>query len=269
MAPTGFARGGRTSALAVAAWLLAVALCAFAAARSHVVADLSAFLPSRPTPEQALLLEQINSGSAARLVLIGIEGGDAAARADASMQLAGALRASGAFASVANGDAADQRALGEFMFAHRYLLSPGVTPERFTSDGLRDAIADSLALLGTPAGALIKPVLLRDPTGESVRLLEALVGSGGPRSEGGVWVSRQAARAVLVATTRGDGADLDAQERALDSVRQAFEPQRALGLRLVISGSGSFGVSTRATIKAEVERLAVIGTVLMALVLWF
>ena len=262
-------RGAGWRPLVLLAWLAALTLAAAIAARATFVADLSAFLPSRPTPEQALLLEQLGSGSAARLVLIGIEGGDAAARADASNQLARALRASGEFDTVANGDSDGLRGAGEFVLAHRYLLSPGVTPLRFRSDGLREGIADSLALLGTPAGGLIKPVLLRDPTGESVRVFEALGGSGGPRSEGGVWVSRQAARAILVATTRGDGADLDAQERALQVVQQEFAPQRARGLSLVVTGTGTFGVSTRATIKAEVERLALIGTVLMALLLWF
>ena len=51
-------------------------------------------------------------------------------------------------------------------------------------------------------------------------------------------------------------------------ISHSFEPFKQQGLRLAISGAGSFGVSSRATIKAEVERLAIAATVLMVLLLW-
>src|SRR4051812_18684583 len=85
----------RRSKRALGVWLGFIALAAAITARTHYVADLSAFLPSAPTAEQSVLLEQVQSGIAARLVLIGIEGGDASARADASRALASTMRASG------------------------------------------------------------------------------------------------------------------------------------------------------------------------------
>jgi len=248
-------------------WLAFVAVAAAITARSHYVADLSAFLPSAPTAEQAVLLDQLQSGVAARLLLIGIDGGDPAARADASRSLAAAMRASGRFEAVHNGDTAEFQTSGQFLFEHRYLLSPAVDAARFTADGLRAAIDETVALLGTPAGALIKPILLRDPTGETVRMAEAMLPSHAPRSEDGVWVSRSAPRAVLVATTRAAGADLDAQEQALDTIRRAFAPQQANGLRLALSGAPVFGVASRAQIKAEVERLAIAGSVVIVALL--
>ena len=253
---------------AVLCWAAALLAAALVTLRTEFVADMSAFLPNRPSAEQALLLEQLNSGSATRLLLIGIEGGDAAQRAQASQHLAEALRASGQFATVLNGSGRERDLLQTSYFAHRYLLSPAVDAQRFSVEGLRDGIAESLALLGTPAGALIKPVLLRDPTAESLRLLESLGGSAAPRSDHGVWASRSAPRAVLIATTRADGVDLDAQERAMQTVRDAFA-RESPQLSLLMSGAGTFGVASRATIKGEVERLAVAGTVLMVLLLWF
>ncbi|MEP7057656.1 MAG: transporter, partial [Caldimonas sp.] len=248
-------------------WLAFVLAAVAVAARSHYVADLSAFLPSAPTAEQAVLLDQVRSGVAARLVLIGIEGGDAPARIDAARRLAAAMRASGRFESVHNGDDAEWKESGRFLFEHRYLLSPAVDAERFTADGLRAAIDDTVALLGTPAGALIKPVLLRDPTGETMRMAEAMLPAHAPRSEGGVWVSRRAPRAVLVATTAAQGSDLDAQEQALDLIRARFAPDAAKGLRVVTSGAGVFGVASRAQIKAEVERLALAGSAIIVVLL--
>lgn len=260
---------GRGRAVVVG-WLLACAIAAGLAARAHYVADLSAFLPSAPTPEQAVLLDQLKSGAASRLVLVGIEGGDSATRADASKRLAVALRRSGRFASVDNGDTAPWQEAGRFVFAHRYALSPAVDASRFTSEGLRAAIDDTLSLLGTPAGSLIKPILFRDPTGETVRIAEALTPAHAPKSENDVWVSRVAPRAVLVLTTRADGADLDGQQQALDAVREAFAgvPPSTPSLRLLISGAGSFGVAARDRIKTAVERLALFGAVAMIALLW-
>jgi len=270
MQPTPPADAGsppRLSRRALWIWLAFVVVAALIAVRTRYVADLSAFLPSAPTAEQGVLLDQFRSGIAARLLLIGIEGGDADTRAEASRQLADAMRRSGRFEAVHNGDNSGFEVSGRFLFEHRYLLSPAVDPARFTVDGLRAAIDDTVALLGTPAGALIKPILLRDPTGETVRMAEAMLPAHGPRSEGGVWVSRDAPRAVILATTRALGADLDGQQQAFDAVHAAFAPHAAKGLRVALSGAGVFGVDSRAQIKAEVERLAIAGSVLIVALL--
>ena len=267
-------RGG---AIAVAIWLLALALALGVALRTRYVADLSAFLPSAPTPEQAVLLDQLKSGSASRLILVGIEGGDAATRNTASQRLGARLRETPHFASVDNGDTAPWQQAGRFVLAHRYALSPAVDAARFQVEGLRAAIEETLSLLGTPAGALVKPILLRDPTGETVRIAEALTPVQAPKSEDGVWVSRSAPRAVLVLTTRADGADLDGQQQALNAVRNAFSEQAQrpganveteAALRLELSGAGSFGVAARERIKSEVERLAIWGGAIMVVLLW-
>jgi predicted exporter len=249
----------RRSALVV--WGLCMVAAVAIAWRTTYIADLSAFLPSTPSAEQAVLLDQLRSGVAARLVLIGIEGGAAPARAEASRKLADALRKSGAFEAVHNGDNSGFEATGKFLFEHRYLLSPAVDAQRFTVDGLRAAIDESTSLLGTPAGGAIKSVILRDPTGETVRMAESMLPSQGPRSDGGVWVSRQADRAVLLATTAADGADLDAQERSLKIVHDSFAALAGKDLKLVVSGSGTFAVASRDQIKTEVEHLAMAGAV--------
>ncbi len=247
--------------VALVCWLVLVVLAATIAVRTRYVADLSAFLPSTPTAEQAVLLDQLRSGVAARLVLIGIDGGTEAQRADASIALAAALRTSGAFDAVHNGDNAGFEDTARFLFEHRYLLSPAVDAQRFTVDGLRDGILDTTSLLGTPAGAMVKPVILRDPTGETLRMAEGMLPAQSPRSDGRVWVSRTQPRAVLIATTHADGADLDAQERALRLIDERFAPSAAQGLTVKVSGAGTFAVASRAQIKTEVERLAIAGGV--------
>jgi len=144
-------------------WALLALGAAAIIARANYTADLSAFLPRRASATQRLLVEQLREGPAAHLIIVAIEGADAATRAQASIALAARLRSNPAFIGVNNGDATQLERDREFLFAHRYLLSADVTPQRFTVSGLHAAIGDSLDLLGSPEGVLLKPLFTRDP----------------------------------------------------------------------------------------------------------
>ena len=258
-------------------WAAVMAACAGQILRTDFTADLSAFLPANPDAQQRVLIEQLQSGLPARTLLIALEGSDAKARAEGSRALAKSLRDSGLFEQVQNGETESFSKVGEFLFEHRYALSPAVDAQRFTAAGLRDAIDETLSLLGTPAGNAIKPILERDPTGETVRIAEGLIPTTAPRSEEGVWVSRQSSqsaaqgqpvqRALLVAISKAPGADLDAQQVAIDQVNSSFAAVGVPGLSLKISGAPVFGVDSRAQIEAEVHWLALAGTVLMSALL--
>jgi predicted exporter len=257
---------------ALALWLLAMAAALLLIVRTPFSADLSAFLPASPEPAQRVLIDQIHSGVAARTLMLGIEGGDAVARADASRRLAAALRASGLFEQVHNGELAGWQAAGEWIVKHRYQLSPAVEPKRFTPEGLRDAIDETLSLLGTPAGAAVKPLLENDPTGETQRIAETLLPADAPKTEQGVWVSRKAPRAVLLAQVRAAGADLDAQAATIGRVRSEFQALQAAApalkpLNLDMSGPPVFAVDSRESIQTEVLHLAVAGSVAIGLLL--
>ncbi len=257
----------RRRVLTLVLWLFAMVVGVLLITRAQFRADLSAFLPAKPNAHQRVLIEQLQSGAAARALFIGIEGGDAVQRADASRALATALRASGLFEQVQNGAQDGWQATGEWLFAHRYLLSPAITPEHFSAAGLRDAIGETLSLLGTPAGSAIKPLLERDPTGETQRIAETLIPSSSPRSEEGVWVSRSAARAILLAGTRAAGSDIDGQAAAIDQIHAAFAPSASAGLKLQVSGAGVFSVMSRTQIEREVKFLSIAGSVLMGALL--
>ncbi|MFY9512494.1 MAG: MMPL family transporter, partial [Rubrivivax sp.] len=253
--------------LVLALWLAALLLATLQITRTSFTADLSAFLPSTTDRQQRVLIDQIKSGAPARALFIGIEGGTDQARAAASKTLAKAMRDSGRFDQVSNGENDAWAGIGSWMFERRYLLSPAVVPEHFAADGLRDAIADSLSLLGTPAGTAIKPLLDQDPTGEVQRIAESMIPVRSPRTDDGVWVAREGGRALLLAGIRADGADLDAHAAALAMMRQAFAPLQAQGLTLQVSGAPVFAVDSRAQIEKEVHWLAIAGTVLMSALL--
>ena len=255
--------------IAIVLWLAFVLACGIVISRSRFTTDLSAFLPRSPSPAQQVLLEQIRDGLASRLILVGIEGADASTRAGLSRQIATRLRADPAFVSVNNGEPVSAERDRAFLFNNRYLLSPAVTPARFSADGLHAALSDSIDLLASPAGLLVKSLLPRDPTGEMVQLLEQLNSGARPQMIDGAWASRDGARALMLMQTRASGSDIDAQKRAMAAIRQAFDAASGAtpSARLVMTGPGVFSVTSRDTIESQVRRLAIIGVVLIAALL--
>ena len=250
-------------------WLAFLLACGAIISRTQITTDLSAFMPRNPTAEQQLLMDQLKDGLASRLILVGIEGEDGPARARLSKEVARTLRADPAFIAVNNGEPVNKERDRTYLFNNRYLLSPLVTPDRFSADGLHAALADSIDLLASPAGLMVKSLLPRDPTGEMVQLLGQLDAGTQPRLIDGAWASRDGARALLLMQTRADGSDTDAQQSAMAAIRQAFDTARqdSTAAKLVMTGPGVFSVTSREAIKSQVSRLSLISVVIIATLL--
>jgi predicted exporter len=254
----------------LALWLVGLAACATIAFNTPVTADLTAFLPPAATRSQQLLVEQLRSGVAARLVLVAIEGQDTPALAQTSRALADKLRASGFFSYVNNGDAAFSSAEREIVLRYRYLLSPAVVPGHFSAARLRQALETDLQLLASPVGTLIKSNLGADPSGELPRILSASFLDAAPHSRHGVWFSADGGKALLVAQTRAAGFDVTAQNEALSALRKAYEETRPPpGLRLLVTGPGVFAAESRAIIERDSWRLSLVAVVLVLAILFF
>ena len=72
------------------------------------------------------------------------------------------------------------------------------------------------------------------------------------------------------AARRGDpggGFDIDAQARAIESIRDALQATGVKNVRLLLSGSGVFASEARATIQSEARWLSALATVLVILIL--
>jgi predicted exporter len=209
--------------LPLALWAVALVAAGWQIAHTRFVADMSSFLPLDPTAEQRVLVDQLRDGAISRVILVGIEGGDPAQRAAVSKALAKDLAGPGQFTSVSNGAAAFERER-ELLLDYRYVLSPQVTRERFTVAGLRAAVEETIDLLASPAGMLVKAIVPRDPTGEMVAVVEKMRPPQSPATADGVWVSPDGARALLVVRTRAAGSDTDAQARAMAASRSSARP---------------------------------------------
>src|SRR5574343_2080147 len=262
----------RPALRAFAIWLLAMLAGAAIVYHSRFAADMSFFLPAKPTAEQQVLVDQIKEGVVSRLLMVGIAGGDSSQRARVSRTLRQQLAADRQFDAVQNGETASIAAERDVLLKYRYLLSPAVEPARFSVDGLRSAIADSVDRLTSPAAMLLKPYLTSDPTGELFALLSRLDAGAQPESRDGVWSSRDGERAMLLIQTQALGSDTDGQLAAIQTIERAFAEaargENADGLCLQLSGPGRFAVQARATIQGDVTRLSLISTLAIVAVLF-
>jgi predicted exporter len=259
----------RSSRWAVWIWLAFLFTCVALISRTQFSTDLSAFLPRSPSPAQQIFAEQLRDGVVSRLILIGIEGSAPAELAQVSKRLVAQLRRKESFVAADNGEDVGSEKDRKFLWRNRYLLSPTVTPERFSSAALRAALNDSLQLLGSPVALLLQRILPSDPTGELMRLVEQFEERAKPATRHGVWFSANGERALLVAQTKAAGYDLDAQERTLAEIGAAFgDAAGASGSRLLLSGPGVFAVSTRERIRHDALRLSLIATTLVAAMLF-
>ena len=256
---------------AIATWIFLLALCIYVVSRVQIGADLSAFLPRSPTPVQQLLSEQLRDGIFSRLMLIGIEGGSPDVLSKASKQLAQRLGKERGFSLINNGDEINMAKDQAYLLENRYLLSSAVTPEHFTPNGLHASLENSLQLLGSPLGIMIKRVIPRDPSGEMLHLLDGFAGQSQPASHDGVWVSRDGKRALLLAQTRAPGFDIDAQQHSIELIQSSFaETTRVTefsGLHLVVSGPGVFSVHARDHIKGVAFNFSIITSILVSVLL--
>jgi predicted exporter len=255
--------------LAIVLWLALVAGSVALVSRTTLSTDLSAFLPRSPSATQQVLVDQLREGVVSRLILIGIEGAAPPRLAELSEALRARLRGDPAFASVNNGAQELIEADGKFLLEQRYLLSPAVTRQRFSAQGLRAALERDLDLLASSAGMFLAKALPADPTGEFPALIDGLQSAGGPEQREGVWFSPDGGRALLIAQTRVQGFDIDAQQSALAHLRVAFAEAAAgePGARLLVTGPGVFAVSARDTIKQDALRLSSIALALVGALL--
>ena len=258
----------------IAVWLAFVAAFLAVVSGTRFTADMSAFLPASPTAAQQLLVDQLRHGPVARMLLLAVSGAreTGAQRAQLSQALAQKLRESPAFASVTNGMQLPSGGEQELLFRYRYLLGDAVDAGRFTAAGMRSAVEQSLQALASPMGLALKDLLVRDPTGEMLRMIERMEPAEAPVVDHGVWGSSDGTRALILVQLKEDGTELDAQEAALATLQRHFEEtRRAIGVdaELEVTGAARFAVESRNRIRADVERLSAIGTILILLMLGF
>src|SRR5690606_20582942 len=143
-------------------WLAALLLAGWwIGAHLQLTGDLRKFMPAPETPEQKLLIEELGEGPGSRLLLVALSGADVPTLAAQSKALRAALAGDDQFALVANGDVGLD-VIPENLRPYRYLLSPTFDSQPLDADYLAAQLDERVQDLGSPAGALVEPLIGSD-----------------------------------------------------------------------------------------------------------
>ncbi|MBL8478427.1 MAG: MMPL family transporter [Sterolibacteriaceae bacterium] len=266
-------------------WLLVVALSALQVTRTGVVTDATSFLPGPANAEQRLMAGQLRDGISTRILIVGLrlpaagasppKAAEREALAAASRALRDQLAANSAFAWVSNGDVSRHEAERERLFSARYLLSPGVTPQAFSADGLAEAMRRLEGELVSFRGGAIKSLAAADPTLESLQLLEHSSAQFKARGDADVWFSADGRAVLLMLETTARGHDIDGVRDAIGVIRGSAQsvlkdwPATVAIPAIEFAGAGHFNVLSHDAIGRDAGMLSLIATVLVcSLLLW-
>jgi predicted exporter len=259
---------------AVLLWILFSLICGFLVSQAQFTADMSAFLPRKPSQRQQLLIDQISEGAASRSLIVSIEGVPSSVLANLSIAMGQELRGLPDFKSVSNGQREANQKDQELLFNNRYLLSPMMTESRMTTQGLRAAVQENLAEISSSAGLFSKSLLGKDPTGETLEILKRVIPADQPSLTDGVWMNTHSTKALLLLQTNAQGSDLDALLNAHQAVTRSFEAAKnkigeaSAKAILKYSGPSVFAVNSRDSIKSEAAYLSTVGTLMVLGLLW-
>jgi predicted exporter len=244
-------------------WIGATAILAIVVtAQLALTFDLGAFLPRQKTLLHEVLVEQIRSGPASRLMIIGINGASQDVLADASEQMKQALAAELRFASVANGKLALDDAQVPAPIDRYFLLMRDLD---FGADSLDAAAQSRLRDLAFAGGRPLVDLIARDPFLATLDVLSELA----PADAGGALWFAEDGSAVLIAETRAASIDIGAQRVAIEAVRGAFEDlPDASSLEIEITGVGAFSVELQESIRTEAMVRSILASAALILVLF-
>lgn len=257
-------------------WLVSIVLgSAFAVTSIPIHTELPLLLPSSGSFSQQLFVDQLQSGPTSRILLLGLQGTEPSLLAEASKKLALAMRNQGHFLHVHNGEQTKGDLNQDLLYRYRYLLSPAVSPDQFTTENLRESLEHRLQDMANPLPAFFKKQIPADPTGAFQSLLQKWRSRNTIKMAHGVWFSSDQPVALLVAETAVSGFDLDGQEAiqkfltaSMEKIRETLSPQSALAsLELIRSGPSVFAVQSRAVIQQDAQWLSMLGTSFVVILL--
>lgn len=257
-------------------WLVSIALgSAFAVTSIPIHTELPLLLPSSGSFSQQLFVDQLQSGPTSRILLLGLQGAEPALLAEASKKLAEAMRNHGQFLHVYNGEQTKRDLSQDLLYRYRYLLSPAVSPDQFTTENLRQSLQHRLQDMANPLPSFFKKQIPEDPTWAFQSLLQKWRSRNTIKIAHGVWFSSDQPVALLVAETAMSGFDLDGQESiqkfltaSMEDIRGTISPHSTpASLELLRSGPSVFAVQSRAVIQQDSQWLSLLGSGIVILLL--
>ena len=220
--------------------------------------DMAAFLPEASNQP---VLDELRTGAATGVLLVGIEHADPPMLARIATAMAQTLQQTGHFTAVLGGHTPFDPT---FLFAHRYQLAD---PD-LSIQALHQGMTQLLRQMRSAAGPMAAQYGLADPPGAFPAILKSL-GDPPVRILDGAWFAPDLSRALLLLRTRAPGMDIPAQTTAIAAIQTAFAATNPDPARLLVSGPGVFARDAAAAIRSDVERISILSSLLVLALLWW
>jgi predicted exporter len=254
-------------------WMLAMALMlAWIFEHIQVQSDMSLFLPKQSSFSEALLLHQLNHGSASRTIFISIVGGDETQRADMSKALTHKLQTLPIFNQTLNGQQQLSSQEISFLLNYRYLLSPNIQQKYFSAEQLSTALQQRLDELALPVPMPDKEFLPRDPSVELRSVLPRQPSNPALVKRNGVWFSKDGSQALIIVVAAANAVDLDRQQQVIDAIKNNFDTlNSSQQLSIELTGLPAASVQSREIIQHESRWFSIAASLVMLIILllWF
>ena len=254
------------------AWVVTVFIAVIYLGNSlRVVSDVSQFMPKHKDQNHklSLMMTEIMQGQTGRLFFIRINSTSPEDTAVLSKALSQRLNASQLFDNVINGQSSFEIDDFRQLFDYRYLLNSDISPDAFTANIIRQNLEDRLTEIRSGMGMLAKHTLAADPTNSFLGYIRNAIKQGEPGKQYGIWFSDDREWALLIATLKESGFDIDDQQRAVEYIQSTFdELPGSEHTAIDITGPGTFAVSTRHNIQKTLKLLSIVAGSLIFLELF-
>ena len=202
----------RTSIVAHFIWLsLLILSLIYLFSSLHVVSDITQFMPDNHKNKNVqLLLDELQQGNTARLLILRIKGDKSEKLAHLSRQLKSKLNKSNIFGLIHNG----QQTLSpkdfisgqyKILYKYRYLLAPATS---FSKEALSLALKKRLSELRSGL-SVFKNTLSSDPQNHFVNYLWILTERADNTHHHGVWFNKAKTAALLLVALNLNNYDFD------------------------------------------------------------
>lgn len=256
----------KTNLTTLGLWLGLVILAGYQVLVNTVIhSDMTVFMPKMSDNRFGLLTRSASDSPAARIWFLALEGASPAKLAHISKELTRALRDSGRFNSVLNGENILSDADEAFLFKYRYILDPNITDQSFSVATIKYELKERLTELGSPLSAFLKKWLSSDPTAIFLRLAQNMAGQSRSLDYfDNVWMTKEHNQAMIIAESKAAGLDLDAQS----SIKEYMSSELTLitddkNIKLLFGGAPNIAIQSRDKIKSESQRLSFVAAVFM------
>lgn len=218
-----------------------------------------------------LLLNELQQGNTARLLILRLSGKDNKTLASLSKQLKSKLNKSELVSLIHNGqqNITPKDFLKEqykLLYQYRYLLSANTS---LSEKDLSKALNSRLSELRSGIN-IFKDTLASDPQNHFINYLLKLSERSSNTHHQGVWFNKAKTAALLLIELNLESFNLDHQEAALKVIHNTINQLEVdKNITIDITGTASMAVATRSAIQSTTKWLSSIALMLMFLLFWW